>query len=66
MKTLDAHGDDYRNAQLNILLEVTIRWTRLTVIFSYDAKNVVVSALLMKIINKQVNYYLCHHIRSIQ
>lgn len=22
MKTLDAHGDDYRNAQLTILLEV--------------------------------------------
>lgn len=25
MKTLDAHGDDYRNAQLTILLEVRIR-----------------------------------------
>ena len=26
MKTLDAHGDDYRNAQLTILLEVRSRW----------------------------------------
>lgn len=26
MKTLDAHGDDYRNAQLTILLEVRITW----------------------------------------
>lgn len=25
MKTLDAHGDDYRNAQLTIVLEVRIR-----------------------------------------
>lgn len=25
MKTLDAHGDDYRNAQLTMLLEVRIR-----------------------------------------
>lgn len=24
MKTLDAHGDDYRNAQLTILLEVSL------------------------------------------
>lgn len=24
MKTLDAHGDDYRNAQLTILLEVKL------------------------------------------
>lgn len=24
MKTLDAHGDDYRNAQLTILVEVRI------------------------------------------
>lgn len=24
MKTLDAHGDDYRNAQLTILLEVRL------------------------------------------
>lgn len=27
MKTLDGHGDDYRNAQLTILLEVSISWT---------------------------------------
>lgn len=24
MKTLDTHGDDYRNAQLTILLEVSL------------------------------------------
>lgn len=27
MKTLDGHGDDYRNAQLTILLEVSISGT---------------------------------------
>lgn len=37
MKTLDAHGDDYRNAQLTMLLEVSVEpnamWKNLNMTF---------------------------------
>lgn len=36
MKTLDGHGDDYRNAQLTILLEVRMRWIRMSFMTFFD------------------------------